>query len=98
MRSFHVSTYSRCHQENNEGLQRLLLQIAETFFSLKVEVAKLISYLIPASCPFARDLSLCGYSIHIPPLCKFNPLYPQLMSLRFQAITFISQISEKQIH
>ena len=95
MRSFHVLPYSRCHQANNERLQPLLLQITEILFSIKVEVAKLVSSVIPASCPFARNLSVCGYSIHIPPLCKFNPLYPQLMSLRFQAMTFISQISEK---
>ena len=83
MRSFHVLPYTRYRQPNNELLlQTLLMQISEIRFSIKVELAKLVSYVIPASCPFARNFSVCGYSIDIPPLCKFNPLYPHLMSLQ----------------
>ncbi|WP_069791510.1 Mo-dependent nitrogenase C-terminal domain-containing protein [Cyanobacterium sp. IPPAS B-1200] len=30
----------------------------------------------------------------IPPLCKFNPLYEDLMMLRFRALSFLSEIGE----
>lgn len=52
--------------------------------------AHLLCYLIPASCPFARDLHFRGYTLHIPPLCKLNPLYIQIMKLRWQALSFLA--------
>ncbi|MBM0744927.1 nitrogenase (plasmid) [Phormidium sp. CLA17] len=52
--------------------------------------ATLICWLIPAICPFAREIKLFGRTIaSIPPLCKLNPLYDQLMGLRFRASTFL---------
>lgn len=64
--------------------------------SLKVEIhnpqtARLICTLIPAQCPFERDIYLFGQFIwHIPALCQLNPFYDQLMQLRFQALTFLA--------
>ena len=98
MQSYYVSAESRCTCHSNEQLKPLFVRLLELVFSLKIEAARLISHLIPASCPFARDLSICGFSIHIPPLCKLNPFYYQLMSLRYQAITFISQIDDRKIY
>ena len=55
-------------------------------------VAQLITNLIPASCPFERDIHLFGRTLfHIPPLCKLNPLFESLMVLRFRALTFLSE-------
>lgn len=52
--------------------------------------ATLICRLIPASCPFAREIKVFGRTIaSIPPLCQLNPLYDQLMGLRFRASTFL---------
>lgn len=53
--------------------------------------AQLICRLIPSQCPFARDIKVFGQTIlHIPPLCKINPLYDQLMSLRFRALSYLA--------
>ncbi|MFM7446967.1 MAG: Mo-dependent nitrogenase C-terminal domain-containing protein [Leptolyngbyaceae cyanobacterium] len=54
-------------------------------------VAYKICRLIPAQCPFARDVYFLGHKIgHIPPLCKLNPLYEQLVSLRFRALCYLA--------
>ncbi|MFO5439127.1 MAG: Mo-dependent nitrogenase C-terminal domain-containing protein, partial [Dolichospermum sp.] len=54
------------------------------------QVAKLIAKLIPAQCPFERDIVVFGHKIaHIPPLCKFNPLYDQFVGLRFRALCYL---------
>ena len=46
--------------------------------------------LIPADCPFERDLKLFGRVIaHIPPMRKLNPLYEQLVMLRFRALCYL---------
>ncbi|MBF2000764.1 MAG: Mo-dependent nitrogenase C-terminal domain-containing protein [Synechococcales cyanobacterium M58_A2018_015] len=45
---------------------------------------------IPARCPFARDVKLFNHTLfHIPPLCKLNPFYEQLMQLRLKALTYL---------
>lgn len=55
-------------------------------------LAQLLCRLIPAYCPFERDIILFGHLIaHIPPLCKFNPLYEQLIKLRFRALCYLAQ-------
>lgn len=54
------------------------------------KVAKFIYRAIPAQCPFARDITVFGRKIaHIPPLCKLNPLYDQLVGLRFRALCYL---------
>jgi hypothetical protein len=54
------------------------------------KVARLISRLIPAQCPFERDVNLFGRTVaHIPPLCKLNPLYDQFVGLRFRSLCFL---------
>lgn len=46
---------------------------------------------IPAQCPFERDICLFGKKIaHIPPLCKLNPFYDQLVGLRFRAMCYLA--------
>lgn len=53
--------------------------------------ARLISRLIPAQCPFERDIKLFGRTLlHIPPLCKLNPLYEEFVALRFRALCFLA--------
>ena len=54
-------------------------------------VARFICKLVPPQCPFERDIKLFGHKIvHIPPLCKLNPLYEQLVGLRFRALSFLA--------
>jgi hypothetical protein len=53
--------------------------------------ARQIVKLIPSQCPFARKIRLCDRVLFsIPPLCKLNPLYEQLISLRFRALCFLA--------
>ncbi len=54
------------------------------------QTAHRIVSLIPADCPFERDLKLFGRVVaHIPPMCKINPLYEQLTMLRFKALCYL---------
>lgn len=54
-------------------------------------VAKFLCKMIPPQCPFERDIKLFGRKIvHIPPLCKLNPLYEQLVGLRFRALSYLA--------
>ncbi|MCA1993805.1 MAG: Mo-dependent nitrogenase C-terminal domain-containing protein [Coleofasciculus sp. S288] len=53
-------------------------------------LARFISKLIPAQCPFERKIEVFGRQIaHIPPLCKLNPLYDQFVGLRFRALCYL---------
>lgn len=55
------------------------------------KVAHFLCKLIPSQCPFERDVVLFGKKIvHIPPMCKINPLYEQLVGLRFRALSFLA--------
>lgn len=54
-------------------------------------LAHRICFLIPSQCPFARKVELFGRTwLEIPPLCKLNPLYDELMGLRFRAISYLA--------
>ncbi len=51
----------------------------------------LLCKLIPAQCPFERDIKLFGKTLfHIPPMCKLNPLYEELVGLRFRALCYLA--------
>lgn len=71
-----------------QPLRRWLNQIEIQYFA----IANLICFLIPASCPFERDVRLLGrHLFSIPPLCHFNPVYDELMALRFRALLFLEE-------
>lgn len=54
--------------------------------------AKLLCQVIPTSCPFERDIKFFGWVLfHFPPLCKLNPLYEELVSLRFRAQCYLAE-------
>ena len=53
-------------------------------------VARFLVRLIPAQCPFERDVVIAGRKIpHIPPLCKINPLFEEVAALRFRALCLL---------
>jgi tellurite resistance protein len=55
------------------------------------KVAHFLCKMIPSQCPFERDITLFGHKIvHIPPLCKLNPLYEQLVGLRFRSLCYLA--------
>ncbi len=60
-------------------------------------VAHLICRTIPSQCPFERDLGVLGYTVHVPPLCKLNPLFEELMDLRFRALTYLAEQCNEDI-
>jgi Mo-dependent nitrogenase C-terminus len=55
------------------------------------KLAHWICRLVPAQCPFERDVWLLGREFHIPALCKLNPFYEQLAALRFSALSYLSE-------
>jgi len=55
------------------------------------KTAHLLCTMIPVQCPFERDIYFFGYCIaHIPPLCKLNPFYEEVSSLRFRALCYLA--------
>jgi hypothetical protein len=54
-------------------------------------IAHRICRTVPAQCPFERDITLFGRTIlHIPPMCKLNPLYEEVVGLRFRALCYLA--------
>lgn len=75
-------------------LDNVLLPIRNWIDGIEIKnphQAKELCKLIPAQCPFERDIQLFGRTLfHIPPLCKLNPFYEQLVFLRFRALCFLA--------
>lgn len=71
----------------------ILQPIRNWFDSIEIhdrKSAHLVCKLIPAQCPFERDIKVFGRTIaHIPPMCKLNPLYDQFVGLRFRALCYL---------
>ncbi len=57
--------------------------------------ARWICRLIPASCPFERDIRLGSRTFHIPALCRINPLYEEIIALRLRAAAYLAQNSSQ---
>lgn len=54
-------------------------------------LARFVCKLVPSQCPFERDVTLFRRKVvHIPPMCKINPLYDQLVGLRFRALSYLA--------
>jgi hypothetical protein len=85
------------HQSSNTSKLRfydVLLPVRNWIEGIEIKTpdqAKELCRLIPAQCPFERDIQLFGRTLfHIPPLCKLNPFYEQLVFLRFRALCFLA--------
>ena len=56
-----------------------------------IKFAHLLCKSIPSQCPFERNVRLFGHTIlHIPPLCKLNPVYDEVVALRFRALCYLA--------
>jgi hypothetical protein len=56
------------------------------------KTARLLCKLIPASCPFERDIQFFNHHLfHIPPLCKLNPFYEEVVELRFKSLVYLAE-------
>lgn len=61
-------------------------------------LARFICKMVPSQCPFERDVKLFGHKIlHIPPMCKLNPLYEQLVGLRFRSLSYLADDCQEDI-
>ncbi len=61
-------------------------------------LARFLCKMIPGQCPFERDITLFGHKIvHIPPMCKLNPLYEQLVGLRFKSLSYLADECHEDI-
>ena len=55
------------------------------------KVARFLCRMIPARCPLERDIKLFRHTLfHIPPLCKFNPVYEQVVGIRFRSLSYLA--------
>ncbi|MEM7762153.1 MAG: Mo-dependent nitrogenase C-terminal domain-containing protein [Cyanobacteria bacterium P01_A01_bin.40] len=73
------------------NLLQLLQHKIDNWEIKQAATARRIVKLIPAQCPFEREIKAFGQVIvRIPALCKFNPLYEQLIALRFRALCFLA--------
>jgi hypothetical protein len=55
------------------------------------QLAHRLCQMIPAQCPFERDVKVLGRTLfHIPPMCKLNPLYEEVVALRFRALCYLA--------
>ena len=62
------------------------------------KVARFLCRMIPPQCPFERDVKLFGQKIvHIPPMCKLNPLYEQMVGLRFRALSYLADECKEDV-
>jgi hypothetical protein len=71
----------------------LLRSVRQGFESMEIhnsKVARLLCKIIPAHCPFERRIQFLQHTIlYIPPLCKLNPFYDQLVELRLKSLAYI---------
>ncbi|MDY6939135.1 MAG: Mo-dependent nitrogenase C-terminal domain-containing protein [Cyanobacteriota bacterium] len=92
------NTASRKLRSNFVGPIAAVRQRLETIEIRNSRVARWLCKLIPAQCPFAREIRVLGRTLfRIPPLCKLNPFYEQLMTLRFRALCFLADVCGEDI-
>lgn len=87
-------TATKVRQPSSKPSFDILQPIRQWLDSLDIKNPKLahrLCKLIPAQCPFERDVKVFGRKLlHIPPMCKLNPLYEQVVSLRFRALCYLA--------
>lgn len=87
--------------QQEDASHNLLTPVRDWLDQMEVHDPKLAHFLcrmIPPQCPFERDINLFGRKIaHIPALCKLNPLYEQLVSLRFRALSYLADDCDEDV-
>ncbi|MEO1519864.1 MAG: Mo-dependent nitrogenase C-terminal domain-containing protein [Cyanobacteria bacterium J06633_2] len=89
----HESFISDVHAPHHPPLDvlTLLRQWIDGLTITNPRQAHFICRLIPCNCPFERDIKLFQRTlVHIPALCKLNPLYMECVSLRFRALSYLT--------
>ncbi|MDZ8238182.1 MAG: Mo-dependent nitrogenase C-terminal domain-containing protein [Nostoc sp. ChiQUE01a] len=74
---------------NNSLLNQIRYQL-EAIEIHNYNLARLLCKIIPSNCPFERTVKILGRTLfRIPPLCKLNPLYEQVVGLRFKCLLYL---------
>ncbi|MCX7594460.1 MAG: Mo-dependent nitrogenase C-terminal domain-containing protein [Fischerella sp.] len=72
----------------------ILYFLCQQLDAIKIQnpnVAHFLCKVIPAQCPFEWNIKLFNQVVfHIPPLCKLNPFYEQLVTLRFKCLSYLA--------
>ena len=94
------STFSVTHRQRKRKFD-LLSPLRQWLNNLEVNdrlMAHRLCKFIPTQCPFEREIKLFGLTIFkIPPMCKLNPLYNEVVSLRFRAICYLADICGEDV-
>ncbi|MDZ7955324.1 Mo-dependent nitrogenase C-terminal domain-containing protein [Nostoc sp. DedQUE09] len=79
----------------------LLHPVRQWLESIEIDNPKLAQFLckmIPAHCPFERKIKFFNRTILlIPPMCKLNPFYDQIVSLRFKCLLYLADECNEDI-
>ncbi len=59
--------------------------------------AHFVCKVIPPQCPFERNIRIFKWTLHIPPLCHLNPFYNELVTLRFRALSYLSDVCGEDV-
>lgn len=85
----------------NPFIASLLQPIAQKLDAIEIHSPKTAHFfcrLIPAQCPFERDIRCFDrVLLHIPPMCKLNPFYEQLVGLRFKALCYLADVCGEDV-
>jgi hypothetical protein len=84
-------------QWNNSLLNQLRYQL-EVIEINDARIAKFLCGFIPSHCPFERTVSILGRKVfQIPPLCKLNPFYEQIVLLRFKCLMYLADVCGEDV-
>jgi Mo-dependent nitrogenase C-terminus len=79
----------------------ILFPIRQWLESIEIKNSKFahkLCKLIPSQCPFERDVIVFGKKLfHIPPMCKLNPFYEQVVYLRFKALCYLADVCGEDV-
>lgn len=91
-----MTSFTQFQKQNN-----ILSPIRQWLESIEINNAKLahsLCKLIPSQCPFERDVAVFGKKLfHIPPMCKLNPFYEQVVGLRFKALCYLADVCGEDV-
>lgn len=82
----------------NNNILQPVRQWLESIEVHNSKFAHLLCKAIPAQCPFERDIIVFGHKLlHIPPMCKLNPFYEEVVGLRFKALCYLADTCGEDI-
>ncbi|PSB01783.1 Mo-dependent nitrogenase C-terminal domain-containing protein [Merismopedia glauca] len=87
--------------QNSQPKPDILQPVRQWLNNLEISnpnLAHRLCQAIPAQCPFERDVKVLGRTLfHIPPMCKLNPLYEEVVGLRFRALCYLADTCGEDI-